>query len=92
MLLLCKETIVQSLSQSYVYIFTVETFDYVDNMSLSRTFFFFYDECCFWLFKGIGFYFYDYITYSTSSIFAFCVPQIKMGLVCVLSFLVVICF
>ena len=54
-------------------------------LSRSRSFAFIYSEFYFPDFKGIGFYFYNYITYSTTFIFAFsnsrwCVfPECRRG-------------
>ena len=61
---------IEGLCWPYVYFFALATFNYVDyvflNCCLSL-----YFEFCFWVFKGIGFSFFNYITYSTSFIIAF---------------------
>ena len=59
MLLLHRETIVQSLSTAYLYLFIIATIDYVDYIFWIAASVSIYYEFCFWGFEGIEFSFND---------------------------------
>ena len=62
---------IEGLCWSFVYFFTIAAFDYVDYVFWVAASGFIYSEFYFQFFKCMGFYFYNYITYSASFILAF---------------------
>ena len=57
------DSIVQYLSASYIYLFAVKTFDYVDCIFKIVALIFIYPEC-YSFFEDMGFSFYDYVTFQ----------------------------